>query len=333
MSINSILYLLSSAIVIGFCVSWMVALIQWLLLRTLSALNKESLSRRSSNFWFTLGVLPLSLGSFLILFSVVFAWLTSARYLYDHCLQHQGHPHLCFSHISHNPPGGLVFWGILSLGLVVAFVSGTRAYRLTLSAQRLVAGAIFSQSLTDDRGQISVLPSALPAAFTAGLFAPRSYLTFAAMGKLSHEEMSIVLSHELEHARNRDPLRMLVLRICESWLPGARLILRRWEMRREVECDSASIRSGFRPTRVAQTILKLQEALTSFSTQGAVLAYSAREICNVEYRVQSLLSGGSEKNSGGHPVLWVAMMTIFVMFLFGHDPIHHILESFLGWLS
>ncbi len=332
MSINSILYLLSSAIVIGFCVAWVAALIQYLLLKTLSTLNKASLSRRSSNFWFTLGVLPLSLGSLLILFSVVFAWLTSARYLYDHCLQDQGHPHLCFSHISHNPPGGLIFWGILSLGLVTAFVSGARVYRLTLSTRRLVAGAIFSQSLTDDRGQVSVLPSALPAAFTAGLFAPRSYLTLAAMAKLSQEEMSIVLSHELEHARNKDPLRMLVLRICESWLPGARLILRRWEMRREVECDSASIRSGFRPTRVAKAILKLQEALATFRTQGAVLAYSATDICSVEYRVHSLLSGGSEDKSGGHPVLWVTV-TILVTLLFGYDSIHHLLESFVGWLS
>jgi Zn-dependent protease with chaperone function len=332
MSINSIFYLLSSAIVIGFCVFWIVALIQCLLLKTLSALNKDSLSRRSSNFWFALGILPLSLGSLLILFSVVFAWLTSASYLYDHCLQHQGHPHLCFSHISHNPPQGLIFWGILSLGFAAAFVTVARVYRLTLSTRRVVAGAIISQSLSDDRGQISVLPSALPAAFTAGLFAPRSYLTFAAMGELSQEEMSIVLSHELEHARNRDPLRMLVLRICESWLPGARLILRRWELRREIECDSASIRSGFRPTRVAKAILKLQEALTTFRTQGAVLSYSATENCSVKYRVQSLLSGGSKEKSRGHPGLWVTM-TIFITLLFGHDPIHHILESFLGWFS
>jgi Zn-dependent protease with chaperone function len=332
MSINSIFYLLSSAIVIGFCVFWIVALIQCLLLKTLSALNKDSLSRRSSNFWFTLGILPLSLGSLLILFSVVFAWLTSASYLYDHCLQHQGHPHLCFSHISHNPPEGLIFWGILSLGFATAFVTGARVYRLTLSTRRVVAGAIFSQSLSDDRGQISVLPSALPAAFTAGLFAPRPYLTFAALDRLSQEEMSIVLSHELEHARNRDPLRMLLLQVCEPWLPGARLIRRSWEMRREVECDRASIRSGFRPTQVAKTIVKLQEALTTFGTQGAVVSYSPRDTRSLKHRVQSLLSAATKETPSGHPVLWVAM-TIFITLLFGFDPIHHILESFLGWLS
>ena len=111
MNINSILYLLSSAIVVSFSVAWIAALTQWLLLKALSALDKGNLSRRSSKFWFTLGVWPLSLGFFLILFSVVFACLTSASYLYDHCLEHQGHPHLCFSHIAHNLPGGVFFLG------------------------------------------------------------------------------------------------------------------------------------------------------------------------------------------------------------------------------
>jgi len=212
------------------------------------------------------------------------------------------------------------------------FVSGAHVYRQKLFTRRLVADAILSQSLSNDHGQISVLPSAWPAAFTAGWLAPRPYLTFAALDRLSQEEMSIVLSHELEHARNRDPLRMLLLQVCEFWLPGARLIRRSWEMRRELECDSASIRSGFRPTLVAQTILRLQEALTTFSTQSAVVSYSARDTRSVKCRVQSLLSGNTPETTGGHPVLWVAM-TIFVALLFGYDPIHHILESFLGWLS
>ena len=332
MSLNSIFYLLSSAIVVSLCISWIAALIQCMLLKTLSTLKKGTLPQRTSNFWFTLGVLPLGLGFFLILFSVVFASLTSANYLYDHCLEHQGHPHLCFSHIAHNPPGGVIFWGILSLGLVITFVSGARFYRQILFTRRLAADAMLSQSLSHDHGQISVLPSALPAAFTAGLFAPRPYLTFAAMGKLSQEEVSIVLSHELEHARNKDPLRMLFLQFCESWLPGARLIRQNWEMRREVECDSASIRSGFKPTQIAQTILKLQEALTIFGTQDAVVSYSSRDTRSLKYRVQSLLSGRSQEATEGPSVLWVAM-TIFVALLFGHDPIHHILESFLGWLS
>ncbi len=331
MSINSIFYLLSSAIVVSFSVAWIAALIQWLLLKTLSALDKGNLSQRSSNFWFTLGVLPSSLGSILILFSIVFAGLGSANYLYDHCLEHQGHPHLCLSHIAHNPPDGVIFWGILSLGLVMTFVSGALVYRQKLFTRGLVADAMLSQPLSNDHGQIAVLPSALPAAFTAGWFAPRPYLTFAAMGKLSQEEMSIVLSHELEHARNRDPLRLLVLRICESWLPGARWIRRSWEMRREIECDSASLRSGFKPTQVAQTILKLQEALTTFGTQGAVVSYSSRDTRSLKYRVQSLLSAATIEIPGGQPVLWVAM-TVFVTLLFGYDPIHHILESFLGWL-
>jgi len=332
MSINSILYLLSSAIVVSFSVAWIAALTQWLLLKALSAVDKGNLSRRSSKFWFTLGVWPLSLGFFLILFSVVFACLTSASYLYDHCLEHQGHPHLCFSHIAHNLPGGVIFWGILSLGLVMTFVSGAHVYRQKLLTRKLVADAMLSQSLSNDHGQISVLPSAWPAAFTAGWLAPRPYLTFAALDRLSQEEMSIVLSHELEHTRNRDPLRMLLLQVCEFWLPGARLIRRSWEMRRELECDNASIRSGFRPTQVAKAILKLREALTTFGTQDAIMSYSPRETRSLKYRVQSLLSGNTPETTGGHSILWVAL-TIFVALLFGHDPIHHILESFLGWLS
>ncbi len=332
MSINSVLYLLSAAIVISFSVCWIAALIQWLLLGILGVLDKGNLSERSSNFWFTLGVFPLSLGAFLILFSVAFAWLSSVNYLYDHCLEHQGHPHLCLSHISHNPPGGFIFWGILSFGLTVMCVSGARLYRQRLFTRKLVADAMVSQTLSNDQGQISVLPSALPAAFTAGLFTPRPYLTFAAMGNLSQEDISIVLSHELEHARNRDPLRMLVLQFCESWLPGARFIRRSWELRREVECDSASLRSGFRPAQVAKAILKLREALTTFGTEGAVVSYSSRDTRSLKYRVQSLLSGATKETPSGHPALWVAV-TIFVALSFGHDPIHHMLESFLGWLS
>ena len=332
MSTSSVLYLLSSAIVISVSVCWIAALIQWLILGILGALNKGNLSERSSNFWFTLGVFPLSLGASLILFSIVFAWLSSTNYLYDHCLEHQGHPHLCLSHITHNPPGGVIFWGVVSFGLTILFVSGARLYRQKLFTRRLLADAMVSQTLSNEHGQISVLPSALPAAFTAGLFTPRPYLTLAALGKLSQEDISIVLSHELEHARNRDPLRLLLLQLCESWLPGAQWIRRSWEMRREVECDSASLRSGFRPTQVVEAILKLREALTTFGTEGAVVSFAARESGNVKYRVQSLLSGKTLEETKGQPALWVAM-TIFVTLWLGHEPIHHMLEIFLRWLS
>jgi hypothetical protein len=328
---DSVFYLLSVALVLGFCFSWVVALVRYPFLRILWALDKKGFSDRSSNFWFTLGVLPLGLGFCLMLFSVVFAWLSSANYLLDHCLEHQGHPHLCLNHITHNPPGGVVFWGILASGLIAAAVLGARISQQKLFTRRLIADAMDS-GLEDDHSWVAVLPSALPAAFTAGFFRPRPYLTVGAMERLSQEEMSIVVSHELAHARNRDPLRGLLLQMCESWLPGARWIRRRWEIRREVECDGASIRSGFKPKQVAHTILKLQEALTPFGSQDPVLSYSGREPGSLKYRVESLLSDRSQEAGQGPSVLWVAA-AIFTALGFGHYEIHHILESFLGWLT
>ena len=82
-----------------------------------------------------------------------------------------------------------------------------------------------------------------PHAFCVGLLRPRIYVSSAAVELLREDELTAVLSHEAEHARRRDPLRLLLARALAEglfFLPVVRRLSERYAALAEIAADEAA---------------------------------------------------------------------------------------------
>lgn len=81
-------------------------------------------------------------------------------------------------------------------------------------------------------------------AFCLGFWQPRIWLTTGLVNLLSNEELDAVLAHEAYHCRQRDPLRLLLIRTCKAaffFLPLVGDFAQAAELQQEVGADQAAI--------------------------------------------------------------------------------------------
>lgn len=97
-------------------------------------------------------------------------------------------------------------------------------------------------------------------AFTVGAFSPRIYVASNLGGRLSTEELTMVLSHEAAHVRRRDPMRLSVYRFLSCtffWIPALRRLSDDIADEAEIEADDAA--GAQAPLVLASAILRLAD--------------------------------------------------------------------------
>jgi len=91
---------------------------------------------------------------------------------------------------------------------------------------------------------IYVTPAQRPAAFCFGLWRPRVVVTSGLLQRLDSAEQAAVVWHELEHARNREPLKCLLARTAANsffWIPALRDLLDRFLLAKELVADQRAL--------------------------------------------------------------------------------------------
>lgn len=102
-------------------------------------------------------------------------------------------------------------------------------------------------------------------AYCVGLLRPRIVISRRASDTLGGPELCAVLAHEVHHARNRDPLRLMLARVLRDglfFLPPISRLYKRLEEDLELRADAAA--ACDRPAVAA-----LASALLEFDTHGA----------------------------------------------------------------
>lgn len=101
-------------------------------------------------------------------------------------------------------------------------------------------------------------------AFTAGWWNPHIFVSSELESALPHDQLVAVLAHEAQHVRNRDPLKLSLLRFVAStlfWIPAFRRLAADVADESEIAADDAA--AGAQPLVLAAAILSLARWATS----------------------------------------------------------------------
>jgi len=165
---------------------------------------------------------------------------------------------------------------------------------------------------------VRVLPASHgPAAFTAGLFRPRIYISGSVLAMLDSHELELLLLHEIRHCRSRDPFRSLFATIVGDfffWLPAMGRLEERIMSKIEFGADDAAARMD--RAGLARTILKVAE-LGVAETSCGVVAF-ARSSC-VPIRVRRLLCHEEQwiSPASGHRAIRATVLVLVALWTLG----------------
>nr|WP_305906815.1 M56 family metallopeptidase [Methylomarinum sp. Ch1-1]MDP4519522.1 M56 family metallopeptidase [Methylomarinum sp. Ch1-1] len=232
---------------------------------------------------------PLILGILVTLFGLLPSWMVDHDEATEHCATHaNGMAHLCWFdplvHLSDH------FWTI-GAGLMACVVGyGMIAALLFCLRNRRFQATLNLISKYDAEHRVYRIDSERSFVFSAGLFAPRAFISSQLIEQLSSPHLAVVLAHEQSHCRRRDVLWRQCLRITGllHFSPTRRLMLEDLELAQEQICDTeAAQRVGDR-LLVAETLIKIVRQ-HSVSLPEAHPAISAFNGSHIELRIRQLL--------------------------------------------
>jgi len=175
----------------------------------------------------------------------------------------------CRDVIAHVSPDSVLMLALFALTLVTVVRAVRSATRQVLASRRFVKRGRKLDEIWLEGTLVRRLDDDRPHAFCAGLLRPRVYLSTGAQATLSRSELRAVLAHEQHHARQRDPLRLLVAQVASDalfFLPVMRRARQRYADLAEIAADDAALRLTGGPGPLAAAMLRFDQ----HATAGAV---------------------------------------------------------------
>jgi beta-lactamase regulating signal transducer with metallopeptidase domain len=209
-------------------------------------------------------------------------------------------------------PGGP--WLVVLLGLAV-LIGAARCARLARSLHRLrelkraalplpAAHADVLEPLVRRAGagravELRVSDRLAPP-IAVGYLRPAILIPTALLERLTREELTHVVLHELAHVRRRDDWGLLAQRLVQAvffFHPAAHWIGRRLERERELACDQFVIQTSPAAARsYARCLVRLAELVVA-SREADLAPSAAPRHTQLGYRLQALLSAGSPSHA------------------------------------
>jgi Zn-dependent protease with chaperone function len=188
----------------------------------------------------------------------------------------------------------LVSWAALTAGRLL--VTGARDLRSILGKGRILAAqASEVECCAGGRAlTISVLPTDMALAFTAGLVRPRIYLSRSLLRELPAAELEATLLHEAAHAARRDPLRcwLVELVLASLWYPRLSRLTAAHRSARELRADLHAIQQLGDDRPLLQALHKVDALAPAPGSCGLT---SEREHALRALRAHGLGAAGGER--------------------------------------
>ena len=217
----------------------------------------EASPRVARRFWMVAAALPALCG--LVVTTAALLALTGDIAASPH--QDRMRPHLCLHAVTHLPDAPFRFhlYAALAVGLLL-LAAARGALALATSASALRAARRFLPAAGGE--EVVELPGEHPRCFSLGVTQPVTVCSTGLRKLLSAEEHAAVLAHERCHARQRDPLAELLLRLVTDallWVPTTHYYLRQARAARELDCD-AEAAAATSTAALAGALQKMGEA-------------------------------------------------------------------------
>ena len=275
--------------------------------------------------------LPLIIGATLMLASSLPAVISLFVPSLDHCTQHDDvHAHLCFVHVPHVHPSAFVA-GALVILCAYGLFRAVRAIVRIAHGLRLVRALAASAEPRHDLGA-SVIETARPVCFAAGVLHPRVLISRGLLDLLDDGERRIVLAHEQAHVARRDAMVLGIVRALTVFhLPSVgRWILDELTIAAEEACDEAAVIVSGDRLAVAAAILRVERMSQDVHSDFAWVAQAFGPGA-VERRVASLLGAPCVERTLRAPM---ASLGVCVACVFAAAPeLHHATESILSFVA
>ena len=253
------------------------------------------------------------------------SWMNSHEIVAEHCSTHtNGIAHLCwFDPIVHLSE---VFW-IAGATIIVSLLIFTtyKIIKLLIKHWRFQT-TLHVISECDSHHNVFRIASEHLFVFSAGLFAPRVFISSQLITKLSEQQLDVVLSHEQAHCRRRDVLQRFILNVASLLhFSGTRQnLLSDLELAHEQICDDDAAQHVGDRFLVAETIIKIARHLT-LSMPEKKLGISAFNGSHIDIRIQQLLEQPKPLTRLTMLVLTILVSLFLYSVLALTMPMHHLL--------
>ena len=173
-----------------------------------------------------------------------------------------------------------------------------------------------------------------PAAVVTGIARPKLLISSSAKRALTPNELRLVMTHELEHARRHDNLRKLLL--SANFMPFRKEIEEKWMVACELIADRAAVSNGNDACDLAAALVKVSRL--KCVQPKFVMNFAAVNQLVLELRVKSLIGWKPEHKVRHHPFIsdWfvaaVGLVSVNVLFFAEHilAIVHKISELWMG---
>ncbi|MGH2969175.1 MAG: M56 family metallopeptidase [Solirubrobacteraceae bacterium] len=201
----------------------------------------------------------------------------------------------CRDLVGHLSAGSVLLLALFTLTLLAAVRALRSLTRQVLASRRFVKRGRMFDEICLEGIRVRLFEDGRPHAFCAGLVRPRVYLSTGARATLNGPELRAVMAHEEHHARQRDPLRLMLAQVAGDalfFLPVMRRARERYGDLAEIAADEAAVRRTGGPGPLAAAMLRFDQ----HAAAGAVGIASERvdHLCGVRPRWElsaSLLAG------------------------------------------
>jgi beta-lactamase regulating signal transducer with metallopeptidase domain len=217
----------------------------------------------------------------------------------------------------------LVSYGLL---LVVLLAAAGGGYALLLDwcrtrrfvqccLDRRADGLGALERLAEDAGlggRVDLVRSADPRCFCYGLVRPRVCVTTGLLDALGPAPLEAVLRHEAYHARNYDPLRLILGRVLVSaffFVPTLRDLFEHYRLHIELVADKEAVRQMGEPESLAAALDTLLDA----GVAGPAAVPGVAHDNSLELRIDSLLGEPVRASVGTRTRLGLSVLLVLLV--------------------
>jgi beta-lactamase regulating signal transducer with metallopeptidase domain len=162
--------------------------------------------------------------------------------------------------------------------------------------------AVASPMDSGDSIPVRRISGAAPPVWTAGILRSSVWLSQAAEVALTEGELEAALRHEIAHARRRDNLRKLVLRLVP--FPGMAELERAWGEATEMAADDAAVSSASEALDLAAAMIKLSRPTPMEPPMELTTALLRSPAESVNARVRRLVAWADRRESSAPKYSW-----------------------------